>query len=232
MCLEIDATSKRPEAKMTLSVDKRSNLTFYNTVNGAMGLLRKWTGPGTVFDLFHPSGFTQEIVESSSSLQALKNFADAGHVRGASAGGAGSGGGSREFLQNEKINCYVVGDGTTPRTAALFHCATKWNIWSIDPEMHDSWIAPMDRLHCVKDRAENVPMVAEADFIVIISVHGHANLRELVSKISSPLIVLSIPCCLRKQQILEVPPTCSSIMPVFNERTIASDIHIWLLNST
>jgi hypothetical protein len=35
--------------------------------------------------------------------------------------------------------CICIGDGTTPRTAALAAYLTAWNCVSVDPAMHDEW---------------------------------------------------------------------------------------------
>ena len=36
---------------------------------------------------------------------------------------------------SNKVDVYAIGDGHSPRTAALIACLTKWNCISIDPQM-------------------------------------------------------------------------------------------------
>ena len=102
----------------------------------------------------------------------------------------------------------VVGDGTKPRTGAIFAYMTKWTVVSVDPIMQTEhgWNAKIDRLHAYKARIEDTGVIwgredcKQFKKLIIVSVHGHAKLTdclEVTLKIDAEeATIISIPCCI------------------------------------
>lgn len=93
----------------------------------------------------------------------------------------------------------VVGDGTTPRTAALLAYMTKWNVVSIDPKMSNRpWEALIRRLKVFRSKVEETKLNYNEKCVLVL-VHSHATLEESLSIIDKPfrstVPIVSIPCC-------------------------------------
>jgi len=69
----------------------------------------------------------KEITESMAMYHAVKNYVPFD-------------------LHDEEINLVVVGDGKSPRTAALFAVMTKWTCYSVDPKMDEKWLWDLKKL--------------------------------------------------------------------------------------
>lgn len=102
------------------------------------------------------------------------------------------------FRFGEDITCVVPGDGTAPRTGALFALRTRWNVISVDPIMHRRWVLGRHRI----DRlvARRLPISAiepiKAAHVVVAACHSHAPLSQVVKIIHADrLDVVSLPCC-------------------------------------
>ena len=56
-----------------------------------------------------------------------------------------------EIRMNSDVNCYVIGDGISPRCGTSVVYMTKWNVQSIDPEMRHEWLEKKisPRLSCL-----------------------------------------------------------------------------------
>ena len=111
------------------------------------------------------------------------------------------------------VACYVIGDGCTPRTAALLVFRTAWTCASIDPRLRPKLVYEgIERLLVIpltiEDTAtcfypEKYPPPKKA---LIIAVHSHADLKKAVSLINSKhKAVIAIPCCVPQE--LDIPPT-------------------------
>jgi len=96
-------------------------------------------------------------------------------------------------------NCVVVGDGNTPRTAAVIACRSNWNVVSIDPRMKKKhW--PIRKLTTVIGTIEEYYAKTDAATI-IVAVHSHADLSHALANITSPKrAAIAIPCC-KKQEV-------------------------------
>jgi hypothetical protein len=116
----------------------------------------------------------KEITESMGALAALLNLAAyTGALR-----------------DDPTVSVLVVGDGTSPRTAALIVLTTAWTVDSVDPAMKRSGVHHLSpRLTCHRARLEST--VLQADFVV--AVHSHAT-PEATRKAAIRGVV-SMPCC-------------------------------------
>jgi len=98
----------------------------------------------------------------------------------------------------ESWTCLVPGDGTAPRTGALFALRTRWNVVSVDPLMKLRWVLwrhHIDRLTARKLHVEALaPIVANR--VIIVSCHSHASLKNAVQRVNAERCdVISLPCC-------------------------------------
>ncbi len=137
----------------------------------------------------------KEITESFSAYRAVvKNFS------------------KQVNLNDPNVNLVVVGDGSTPRTAATFAFRSQWNCISIDPNLNlkDRW-RRINRLHCIKKNVEDVteddlPKDFAGKPTIIVAVHSHANLINAFNTIeylanreididSNIIGVVALPCC-------------------------------------
>lgn len=107
--------------------------------------------------------------------------------------------------KDETIGLISVGDGNTPRTAAIFAFLTKWKCLSIDPQLKEKeW--KISRLSTAKLRIEESKEVIysalkECNKILIVCVHSHANLDSTMRIVNKALpnvenSVISIQCCI------------------------------------
>lgn len=118
--------------------------------------------------------------------------------------------------QDPTVKLVAVGDGLTPSTAVTFALRTKWHCYSVDPRLSGTadWKDPFRRLTVVPTRVEEFQL--EAERVIIVAVHSHANLAAARGQItSSDCVVVAIPCC--EPQTLQVPPTI-----VYNDQGIWS----------
>lgn len=98
----------------------------------------------------------------------------------------------------ESFTCLVPGDGTAPRTGALFALRTRWTVISVDPIMRPRWVLGRHRIERLAARKLKVeflePIVANR--VVVVSCHSHAGLRNSLSHVSAERVdVISLPCC-------------------------------------
>ncbi len=121
------------------------------------------------------------------------------------------------------ITLVSVGDGTTPRTAALFAFRTKWQCISIDPLLKDcaDYEEKIQRLTCYDSKVEDIhPSRLEFDKVVIVAVHSHASLQNILQHVKGKVrSLVAIPCC--------VPYVHESIRPIEY-----SDSGIWSPKNT
>jgi len=94
------------------------------------------------------------------------------------------------------VGLFSVGDGATPRTAALFALRSCWICHSIDPNL-DRKFRDIQRLCLYRDRVENLRITLEHfSQIVIVLVHSHAKMVDTLRALPHPRRhVVSIPCC-------------------------------------
>jgi hypothetical protein len=98
------------------------------------------------------------------------------------------------------ITLVSVGDGHTPRTAALFAFRTRWNCVAVDPEMgfaKDSKASyDIDRLqhHCAKIEEMRI----KTKRCIIVMVHAHVSLATTLRSIQAEdgtAACIALPCC-------------------------------------
>lgn len=101
----------------------------------------------------------------------------------------------------------VVGDGATPRTAAMFAFRTRWNVISIDPALRlDPRWSAIKRLTIFPGKIEDWPGIETEEPVVVVAVHSHAPLEVAWEKVrtASRKIAVAIPCCVSQE--LPFPP--------------------------
>ncbi|CAI5727555.1 unnamed protein product [Hyaloperonospora brassicae] len=96
----------------------------------------------------------------------------------------------------------VVGDGNTPRTAALFAFRMRgWTCYSVDPAMEKEtserskrW-TEITNLVVVRNKVENVRIALRRAIVVLV--HAHVTLDQALSAIQAEQIcgVVTLPCC-------------------------------------
>lgn len=122
----------------------------------------------------------KEVTESIGAFEAINKYVfDLGYDR-----------------KDDSIQVLVVGDGNTPRTAALIACMTKWTVHSVDPRMKDkNW--NFKRLHTYKNKVENIEIKGKKGLIVCV--HSHAKLSDSIAAMKGfeYLHLINIPCCVK-----------------------------------
>jgi len=104
------------------------------------------------------------------------------------------------------VSVVVVGDGYTPRTAALFAFLTRWTCYSVDPALGkngkaDRWSA-IQRLHIKACKIEDAFFQHSFYPTVIVCPHSHAPLQSSVDAVTAEeRCVVTIPCCIEHQTV-------------------------------
>ncbi|KAJ0404787.1 hypothetical protein P43SY_003463 [Pythium insidiosum] len=96
----------------------------------------------------------------------------------------------------------VVGDGNTPRTAAMFAFRLRqWKCYSVDPAMEvqstersRAWEA-IENLVVIRNKIENVRLRVRRAIVVLV--HAHVTIEQALSAVdaASVLGVVTMPCC-------------------------------------
>ena len=95
------------------------------------------------------------------------------------------------------IAMVCVGDGHTPRTAAMFAFRSAWMCYSVDPLLRkELW--DVCRLQCyarkIEDSIMHFPLY---DRVIIVCVHSHASLGSCLKHIIAPKrSVVAMECCI------------------------------------
>mmetsp|Transcript_26609 Transcript_26609/g.51221 ORF Transcript_26609/g.51221 Transcript_26609/m.51221 type:complete len:366 (+) Transcript_26609:98-1195(+) len=94
------------------------------------------------------------------------------------------------------VTAVCVGDGSVPRTAALFAYRTKWQCYSVDPQLRepsDRW-GGIERLQAIRAKVEDCRFTA--DKLLIVCVHAHVGLAECLDVMDwKDLGIVAMPCC-------------------------------------
>lgn len=98
------------------------------------------------------------------------------------------------------VSVFVIGDGNTPRTAALFAFRTRWTCYSIDPRLPRDKTWDVKRLHVLPAKVEDVHQgdALDAQRFLIVAVHSHAVLAHALERFRCPperRAVVAIQCC-------------------------------------
>lgn len=127
---------------------------------------------------------------------------------------------------DRSISCVVVGDGSTPRTAATFALHSGWQCHSVDPQLREPgrhWLE-LPRLTIHRARIEECSFTARK--VVVAAIHCHVGLStSLRSIVADDILLIAMPCCVPVD--LDAPPLISYDDPevLSPKRTI----HIWHL---
>jgi hypothetical protein len=123
-------------------------------------------------------------------------------------------------LADPSIRVLVVGDGSTPRTGALFAFRSKWQVTSVDPaltkhprtpgveKMARQWEPLVHRLTVLPMKVEEMPaMPSTGSPVIVVAVHSHASLSAALDRLplSIPFLAIAIPCCI--PQRIGLPPS-------------------------
>ena len=107
-----------------------------------------------------------------------------------------------DILNKEDVTCVVPGDGVMPRTGAYAAYNTKWNVVSIDPLMNESkWVGVKTvkfprRLRTIKSTIEDITETFTGGLVVVLSVHSHARLNNVLDKINADTVLIAaLECC-------------------------------------
>lgn len=103
--------------------------------------------------------------------------------------------------QDTDVTVVVVGDGSTPRTAATFAFRSLWNCVSIDPEIGtpDNWERNVKRLTCHSKKVESLGKVSYPK-LIIVAPHSHADLGAALERFTAKKRhVIALPCCVRQE---------------------------------
>lgn len=106
-------------------------------------------------------------------------------------------------LKDLGVTLVSVGDGCTPRTAALFAFRSAWQCISIDPRLRDKdW--DTQRLLASRCRVEEVNLKFHR--VVIVAVHSHASLAATLDHVRGyRRALIALPCCVKVD--IRTPPT-------------------------
>lgn len=93
------------------------------------------------------------------------------------------------------VQCFVVGDGHKPRTAAVFACRTAWNVFSIDPVLAPR-IYNIKRLNIFRKKIEDLKFVDLGSPVLIVLPHSHAPLDACLANIpGAKRALITLDCC-------------------------------------
>lgn len=114
--------------------------------------------------------------------------------------------------KDKKTKLFVIGDGSTPRTAAMFAFRTSWSCWSIDPALSMTTNHfTIKRLSLIKDKVESIngdylstlqETIADGGRNILVLPHAHvphSSLEKLFPDVTNwsakTNMVVTMPCC-------------------------------------
>lgn len=104
--------------------------------------------------------------------------------------------------RSDAVTAIVVGDGSTPRTAATLALRTRWKTISVDPALRvdrvEQWPCPIGRLE-VQARTVQSLEVSLSGACVVVAVHAHVKLERAIQAVrrcqGDPVAAVAIGCC-------------------------------------
>ena len=97
------------------------------------------------------------------------------------------------------VRLVAIGDGLTPRTAALFAFRTSWRCISIDPLMTRpaQWCSEVNRLSAARAKVEEAADYLVGERLLLVLPHAHVALSTCVRLChwNKALGAVVIPCC-------------------------------------
>jgi hypothetical protein len=127
-------------------------------------------------------------------------------------------------FDDKTMNIVVVGDGSTPRTAATFAFRSKFQCHSVDPLMkfENTKRLRIDRLFTYAKKIEECEF--NFDRVIILHVHSHVKIETSLKYIKgNERHVVAMPCCV--PQTLERKPDVEYID--WNILSPKNTIKIW-----
>ena len=120
-------------------------------------------------------------------------------------------------VADTNVTLVSIGDGSTPRTAAMFAHRSRWTCVSVDPNLGNKgrWQG-IDRLHMFPKKVEDLedhklrPLLREK--VLLVGVHSHADLQQAFLKFdrhntgSAVIGVVALPCCV-PQLLWDIKPS-------------------------
>lgn len=101
-------------------------------------------------------------------------------------------------LGDPDVVVICVGDGATPRTAAMFALRSRWTCVSVDPRLRPKEYG-FRRLELFRGRVEEMNFFS-AGTMIIAGVHSHARLENCLEHIHGETRhVIAIPCCVPQE---------------------------------
>eukprot|EP00190_Bangiopsis_sp_CCMP1999_P002263 CAMPEP_0198728804 /NCGR_PEP_ID=MMETSP1475-20131203/11779_1 /TAXON_ID= ORGANISM="Unidentified sp., Strain CCMP1999" /NCGR_SAMPLE_ID=MMETSP1475 /ASSEMBLY_ACC=CAM_ASM_001111 /LENGTH=386 /DNA_ID=CAMNT_0044491273 /DNA_START=79 /DNA_END=1236 /DNA_ORIENTATION=- len=103
-------------------------------------------------------------------------------------------------MSDSSVTGLFVGDGSTPRTAAMFAFRTAWRCISVDPAMrvdNTAWgRGEVDRLKVHSKRIEDVQVNCDGP-LVIIMFHAHVSVDMIMDSFRAKggVALVTCPCC-------------------------------------
>ena len=94
---------------------------------------------------------------------------------------------------DKSITVVVIGDGHTPRTAALFATRSRWQAISIDPLLRDKeW--KINNLTCISKKIQECSRLTTGKYIIVLP-HAHVDIESCLHAIPTPIAIVGMPCC-------------------------------------
>lgn len=112
-----------------------------------------------------------------------------------------------ENTKDERVKLFVIGDGNTPRTAAMFAFRTSWFCWSIDPALKNYQQRiekPIRGLNTSPYKFEELEYghlayikaaIKEPGRKILVLPHAHISHSVLEEVFDENTLVVTMPCC-------------------------------------
>lgn len=108
------------------------------------------------------------------------------------------------FPGDPGVTVVSVGDGSTPRTAAMFAYRTRWTCHSVDPAMNAK-ARDIRRVTEHRCRVEDVHLAVPGPLVILLC-HAHVSWQQIKHLSGAPRHVVGLPCC-RTFQMPRPPDT-------------------------
>ncbi len=146
--------------------------------------------------------YTKEISEAMSMVDCVERAAKLVFMR------------SIESIPIARV--FVVGDGKRPLCAsAMCLHQPSWRYYSIDPLLEITDLAEynssifqfsgLSQDFVIPPTTEN----GESELSIIIACHSHAPLAEFWSRVTSPKLCITMPCCSNYSDLPGIEPLCT-----------------------
>ena len=116
--------------------------------------------------------------------------------------------GTQFRIDQGDVDVVVVGDGSTPRTGAVFAMMSRWRVFSIDPALKGrelGWESKVKRLSVIGCNIEEAQPIKLQENVILVAVHSHANMANSIDWVrrshrisgldDGSIAVVAMPCC-------------------------------------